>query len=223
MKLREFRKLIREEINSVLNELKSQYEVTIYWSEEPAKDASFNKIFGEFLTPSSGRKKAAYLDFAHKAILDLDKLINKLETDKRYSIRFNPGIQFSIYFGDAGIGVTGLPNNVLTTLEKYKKSKPGGQLAKLKKMKASVGWIAGEGASYEVPSPDQWEEYLDNDLEVRVVPFEKGSKEVLEFARDSDASAKEVKELAAKLNQLKTKGNTFVLYAFEYDLNLGVL
>lgn len=131
MKLREFRKLLREEVSTVLNELKSKYKITINWGEGSAK---FNKLFGEFLTVPSGIKeipKGQFVNFdgEYKAILDLDRLINKLETDSRYSALVNLDKLVWIYFkGDDSVALEGLPKDVTATLEKYKKSEPSKNL-----------------------------------------------------------------------------------------------
>lgn len=86
-------------------------------------------------------------------------------------------------------------------------------------MKGTVGWVANEGTAYTIPKV--WPSYILSDIEV--VSFDEGSKKVLEYANDYGASPEEVKEIAVKLKKLKTMGNKFVLYAFESDLNLGVL
>ena len=96
--------------------------------------------------------------------------------------------------------------------------KEGVTKAQLKTMKATAGYVQGEGVTTEIPS--FWPEYIIQDIDV--VPFEQGVKEVLEFAKDF-AGPQEIKQLSAKLNQLKTKGSTFILYAFESDLSLGVM
>ena len=96
--------------------------------------------------------------------------------------------------------------------------KEGVTKAQLKAMKATAGYVREEGVTVEIPS--FWPSYIVQDVEV--VPFEQGVREVLEFAKDF-ASPEEMKKLSTKLNGLKTKGSTFVLYAFESDLSLGVL
>ena len=96
--------------------------------------------------------------------------------------------------------------------------KEGVTKAQLKTMKATAGYVQGEGVTVEIPS--FWPQYIIQDIDV--VPFEQGVREVLEFARDF-ASPQEMKKLSTKLNELKTKGSTFVLYAFEADLSLGVI
>ena len=98
--------------------------------------------------------------------------------------------------------------------------KEGVSKAELKTMKATAGWDATyKQLAFDVPG--SWPSYIVSDIEV--VPFEKGAKEVLDYANDYGATPAQVKEIAAKLKVLKTKGTKFVLYAFESDLNLGVL
>jgi hypothetical protein len=97
--------------------------------------------------------------------------------------------------------------------------KEGVSKAELKTMKATVGYVMNEGPVYDVPK--SWPSYIVSDIEV--VPFDKGAKEVLDYANNYGANPTQVKEIAAKLKELKTKGTKFVLYAFESDLNLGVL
>lgn len=91
--------------------------------------------------------------------------------------------------------------------------------AELKTMKGTVGWIANEDTAYDIP--DFWPSYIVSDIQV--VSFDEGAKEVLEYAKDYGAGSEQIKEMAAKLKELKTMGNKFVLYGFEADLNLGVL
>ena len=97
--------------------------------------------------------------------------------------------------------------------------KEGVTKAELKAMKGTVGWISHEGTAYDIPR--SWPSYMIPDIQV--VSFDRGAKEVLEFAKNGGAGPKQIKELAAKLQELKTMGNKFVLYGFEADWNLGVL
>jgi len=121
MKLSQFRKLIREEVRRVVTESK-QFKTTIDWGEGPAK---FNKLFGEFLKVPSGIKATGKSDSSYEGILDLGKLINKLETDSRYSTQINQNTQVWIYFGgDDAVVLEGLPKDVIATIGKYKKSDP---------------------------------------------------------------------------------------------------
>ena len=103
--------------------------------------------------------------------------------------------------------------------EVRKALKEGVTKAELKTMKGTVGWIANDTTAYDIP--DSWPSYIVSDIQV--VSFDEGAKEVLEYASDYGASPEQVKEMTAKLKKLKTMGNKFVLYAFESDLNLGVL
>lgn len=103
--------------------------------------------------------------------------------------------------------------------EVRKALKEGVTKAQLKTMKGTVGWVANETTAYDIP--DSWPSYIVSDIQV--VSFDEGAKEVLEYANDYGASPAQVKEMAAKLKELKTMGNEFVLYGFEADLNLGVL
>lgn len=146
MRVSELRKLIREEVSTLLNELKSKYKIKIDWGEGSAK---FNKLFGEFLTVPSGIKeipKGQFVNYdsKYKAILDLDKLINKLETDKRYSAQVTIDKQVWIYFkGNDAVILDGLPNDVMATLERYEKSEPSKNLISIQ--------IGNEQDNFEFP------------------------------------------------------------------------
>ena len=86
-------------------------------------------------------------------------------------------------------------------------------------MKATVGYIANEGTAFDLM--DEYDEMTAEDAEI--VSFEKGSKKVLEYAKDFGANASEINQMLVKLKKLKTMGTKFVLYGVEADLNLGVL
>ena len=92
-------------------------------------------------------------------------------------------------------------------------------ISELENMKATVGYIANEGTTFDLM--DEWDEMTAEDAEI--VSFEKGSKKVLEYAKDYGADASEIKQMVVKLKKLKTMGTKFVLYGVEADLNLGVL
>ena len=146
MKVSELRKLIREEVSTILNELKSKYKIKIDWGEGSAK---FNKLFGEFLTVPSGIReipKGQFVNFdsEYKGILDLDKRINKLETDSRYSAQVTLDELVWIYFkGDDAVVLEGLPKDVMATLEKYKQSEPSKNLISIQ--------IGNEEDNFEFP------------------------------------------------------------------------
>ena len=143
MKASEFRKLIREEVRKMVNE---SIKTTIDWGEGPAK---FNKLFGEFLTVPSGIRevpKGEFMNYdsSYKGILDLDKLINKLETDSRYSAQINQDTQVWIYFkGNDAVVLEGLPKDVVATLGEYEKSEPSKNLISIQ--------IGDEGDNFEFP------------------------------------------------------------------------
>ena len=92
-------------------------------------------------------------------------------------------------------------------------------VSELEKMKATVGYIAHEGPVYDLL--DEYDEMTAEDAEI--VSFEKGSKKVLDYAKDYGGNASQIKQMVVKLNKLKTMGTKFVLYGLEADLNLGVL
>ena len=60
---------------------------------------------------------------------------------------------------------------------------------------------------------------------IDVVDFKEGAKEVLEFAKDNNASPEVLNDLKRSLLNLgnKYKNHTFFLYGVEADLNLGVI
>jgi len=86
-------------------------------------------------------------------------------------------------------------------------------------MKATVGYIAHEGPVYDLL--DEYDEMTAEDAVI--ISFEKGSKKVLDYAKDYGGNASQIKQMVVKLNKLKTMGTKFVLYGLEADLNLGVL
>jgi len=92
-------------------------------------------------------------------------------------------------------------------------------VSELEKMKATVGYIAHEGPVYDLL--DEYDEMTAEDAVI--ISFEKGSKKVLDYAKDYGGNASQIKEMVVKLNKLKTMGTKFVLYGLEADLNLGVL
>ena len=92
--------------------------------------------------------------------------------------------------------------------------------SQLKRMKDTVGWISEDGApAYDIPT--SWPQSVREDA--MLVSFEKGSRQLLSYAREWGASAEDLAELKSRLEKLKNKGTEYVLYSFEYDLNLGVL
>lgn len=97
--------------------------------------------------------------------------------------------------------------------------KEGVSKAELKTMKATVGYVVLEGPTYDIP--EFWPSYVVQDIEY--VSFEEGAKQVLEFAKDHDASPEDLKKMGAKLQKLKTMGTKFVSYSFESDVSIGVL
>jgi len=92
-------------------------------------------------------------------------------------------------------------------------------VSELEKMKATVGYIAHEGPVYDLL--DEYDEMTAEDAVI--ISFEKGSKKVLDYAKDYGGNASQIKQMVVKLNKLKTMGTKFVLYGLEADLNLGVL
>ncbi len=237
MKVSEFRKLIREEVRKVIKEgeehivnIGDKVYFTVYETGYegfpirgeleaifPNMQAALNKYKGDAKTTKDIKRSMQAIPPGSKKPSPQDKL---------YIIRIPQGV-YGLYgsFNREAYTQTELKKSlrnadvVNSTGFNTNNSKMGVPISQLEKMKATVGYIANDGPVYDLS--EDYDEMTAEDA--RIVSFEKGSKKVLKYAEDYGADASEIKQMAVKLEKLKTMGTKFVLYAVESDLNLGVL
>lgn len=231
MKASEFKKLIREEVRRALKEATPKFKVGDSVVVDNLEDYPFKvkaifpnkakmlKDVQNMTTPAKFKKLVQYLKDSEDDNWDIDDpdgspwvyvvATGTSSEDRRYN-------EFPFVVPSEIVWPEDMDEGFRKGLKEV-----GGKVTKaeLKTMKGTVGWIANEDTAYDIP--DFWPSYIVSDIQV--VSFDEGAKEVLEYAKDYGAGSEQIKEMAAKLKELKTMGNKFVLYGFEADLNLGVL
>ena len=102
-----------------------------------------------------------------------------------------------------------------------------------RKIIASVGWEVTDGLITDIydfslmdeeGNDEVYQGWLE-DMPPEKIDFKSGAKEVMNYAKEQDASPEELSQLKQALIELgkKYQGHTFFLYGIESDLSLGVL
>jgi len=99
----------------------------------------------------------------------------------------------------------------------------------IKNVKATIGWNAFDDICdgtecFEFMEEDEVKGYLEDSV-VKVVTFEEGMKEVIDYAKEYGGEDKDIVRLEKKLIKFgkKYEGKKFFTFGIESDWNLGVV